>query len=47
VLTRILDTLLGPRCPYGCGHRGRGSRSLTWHINRDHAGDPAPDRSGS
>lgn len=37
---RFLDALLGPSCPYGCGYRARGWRSLAAHIDLDHAGDP-------
>lgn len=38
----LADVLLGPACPYRCGHRARGDRTLAAHIHHDHAGDPHP-----
>jgi hypothetical protein len=34
----LLDRLLGPRCPIGCGQRVF-SRDVTAHYLIDHAGD--------
>lgn len=37
-MTRLLDWLLGPRCPYGCGQRLY-ARDTDRHTWLDHAGD--------
>jgi hypothetical protein len=39
LLAFLADTLLGPRCPYGCGYRARGHRTLAAHNAFEHAGD--------
>lgn len=36
-LAWLADVLLGPLCPYGCGYRARGPRTLTAHAHIDHA----------
>jgi hypothetical protein len=35
----LLDVLVGPICPYGCGYRARGHRTLAAHGRLEHAGD--------
>lgn len=33
----LADIYLGPKCPIGCGYRGRGPRTMGTHIDRYHA----------
>lgn len=42
MLTRLLDWLLGPKCPLGCGQRVYVEKDLDRHLTLDHAGDPMP-----
>ena len=37
MLTRLVDVLIGPRCPLGCGARLRGWRTVASHCDREHA----------
>lgn len=39
-LAWLATRFLGPACPYGCGHRARGWRTLAGHVDIEHAGDP-------
>jgi hypothetical protein len=35
----LLDVLIGPKCPLGCGYRARGHNTLIAHKRIEHAGD--------
>jgi len=37
MMSRLLDLLLGPTCPLGCGHRARIRQAMAWHVYIDHA----------
>lgn len=39
LLAWLADVLIGPACPYRCGHRARGWRTLADHVDIEHAGD--------
>jgi hypothetical protein len=39
LLAWLADVALGPLCPYGCGFRARGHRTLAAHNWLEHAGD--------
>lgn len=38
MIGRVLDAVLGRRCPLGCGQRVY-PRDLTAHLHTEHAGD--------
>jgi hypothetical protein len=40
VIARMLDALLGPRCPLNCGQRVYVAKDQTQHNHHYHRGDP-------